>query len=182
MPLTSKILLHCCCAPCSCSIIEQLIDAKINVSLFFYNPNIHPFEEYEKRREEISRYAQKKEIPFIESEYDPEKWFSCIKGFEECPERGERCSKCFDMRFQKVADYAFLHGFKAITSTLSISRWKDSDQIRESGKKAVLPYPGMEYLSYNWRTERSLLLSRELTRQEDFYRQKYCGCVFSMRK
>jgi epoxyqueuosine reductase len=177
-----KILLHCCCAPCSCSIIEQMIAVTIDLSLFFYNPNIHPLEEYEKRRDEICRYAQKRNIPFIDAEYDVENWFSYTKGFEECPERGSRCSRCFEMRFKKTALYASRNQFPMIASTLSISRWKDASQIHEAGKKAVLPYQNVQYFAHTFRTEPFLQLSREICAQENFYRQKYCGCTFSRGK
>ena len=101
-----KVLLHSCCAPCAGPLMEQMHDAGLELAIYFYNPNIHPQKEYEIRKEENVRYAKKMGIPFIDADYDTENWFQVTKGHEQDPERGERCTICFDMRFVKTAEYA----------------------------------------------------------------------------
>jgi predicted adenine nucleotide alpha hydrolase (AANH) superfamily ATPase len=128
-----KLLLHSCCAPCSGEVMEALLYSEINFSIFFYNPNIHPVQEYEIRKKENIHFAEKHQIPFIDADYDKDNWFARAKGMEWEPERGKRCSMCFDMRFERTALYAYEQGFPIISSSLGISRWKDMDQINDSG-------------------------------------------------
>ena len=109
----------------------------INLTLFFYNPNIHPLKEYEYRKLENIKYAEKNDIAFIDADYDTDNWFDRIKGLENEPERGERCTKCFDMRFERTALYAKENGFSIFTSSLGISRWKDFNQINGCGERAA---------------------------------------------
>src|SRR3989344_4929401 len=124
-----KLLLHSCCAPCSGEVMETLIHSGIDFTIFFYNPNIHPLKEYELRKNENIAFAEKHSIPFIDADYDKENWFARVKGYENAPERGFRCTLCFDMRFERTALYAHENGFKVITSSLGISRWKNKVQI-----------------------------------------------------
>ena len=176
-----KVLLHSCCAPCSCDVIARMIESGVNLTIFFYNPNIHPREEYLIRKNENIRFAQKHDIPFIDADYDRENWFARIKGLEWEPEKGKRCTTCFDMRFERTALYAHEHDFKTITSSLGISRWKNMDQINECGIRAASRYPGMVYWTYNWRKMGGSQRMYELSKQEEFYQQEYCGCVYSLR-
>jgi len=176
-----KLLLHSCCAPCAGDIMERLLKADIQYSIYFYNPNIHPRQEYDIRKEENIRFAQKYNIPFIDADYDSENWFARAKGMENEPERGIRCSMCFDMRFMRTALYAHEHGFPVISSTLGISRWKDMDQINDSGIRAASPYEGMTYWTYNWRKNNGSSRMIEVSKREGFYQQEYCGCVYSLR-
>ena len=176
-----KLLLHSCCAPCAGDIMERLLKADIQYSIYFYNPNIHPRQEYDIRKEENIRFAQKYNIPFIDADYDSENWFARAKGMENEPERGIRCSMCFDMRFMRTALYAHEHGFPVISSTLGISRWKDMDQINDSGIRAASPYEGMTYWTYNWRKNNGSSRMIEVSKREEFYQQEYCGCVYSLR-
>ena len=126
LPVGKKnLLLHSCCAPCSGDIMKRLLDSNINYTVYFYNPNIHPHEEYLLRKEENMSFSIKYNIPFIDADYNPRTWFKITKGMEMEPERGKRCSTCFDMRFVKTAEYASQNGFDIISSTLGISRWKD---------------------------------------------------------
>src|SRR5205085_10286791 len=113
-----KLLLHSCCAPCSGELMESLSDSGIDFTIFFYNPNIHPRKEYEIRKAENIRFAQKMNVPFVDADYDTSNWFARIKGLEFEPERGARCSACFDMRFERSALYAHEHGFKIFSSSL----------------------------------------------------------------
>ena len=119
----SKVLLHSCCAPCSGEVMEALLASDIDYTIYFYNPNIHPVKEYEIRKEENIRFAQQHGVPFIDADYDVDNWFDRVKGLEMEPERGIRCTACFDMRFERTALYAHEHGFDTITSSLGISRW-----------------------------------------------------------
>lgn len=176
-----KLLLHSCCAPCSGEVMEALLYSKIDFSIFFYNPNIHPVQEYEIRKQENVAFAEKHQIPFIDADYDKDNWFARAKGMEMEPERGKRCTMCFDMRFERTALYAHEHGFPVICSSLGISRWKDMNQINESGVRAASHYPGMEYWTYNWRKGGGAARMYEIAKRENFYKQEYCGCVYSLR-
>lgn len=177
----NKVLMHCCCAPCAGDQMERMVRSGIDLTLFFYNPNIHPKREYEIRKEENIRFARKMNIEFIDADYDVLEWFSRAKGMEQDPERGRRCSMCFDMRFERTALYAYEHSFKVITSSLGISRWKDMDQINESGLKAASHYEGVIYWTYNWRKNGGSARMYEIAKRESFYKQEYCGCVYSLR-
>ena len=177
----SKLLLHSCCAPCSGDIMKRLLDSNINYTVFFYNPNIHPHEEYMLRKEENMSFAKKYEIPFIDADYNPRAWFEITKGMEHEPERGKRCSTCFDMRFIKTSEYAYNNGFDVISSTLGISRWKDMNQINISGKYAASKFKGLSYWDFNWRKENGSHRMIEVSKDEGFYMQEYCGCVYSLR-
>lgn len=146
-----KVLLHSCCAPCSGEVIEAIVASGIDLTIFFYNPNIHPKKEYEMRKSENIRYAEKLGIEFVDADYDVQKWFERAKGLEKEPERGIRCTMCFDMRFERTALYAYENGFKVFTSSLGISRWKNMDQINDCGIRAAANYEGISYWTYNWR-------------------------------
>lgn len=176
-----KLLLHSCCAPCSGEVMEALLSSKINFSIFFYNPNIHPVQEYEIRKNENIAFAKKHNIPFIDADYDKDNWFARVKGLEWEPERGKRCTACFDMRFERTALYAYEHGFPVISSSLGISRWKDMNQINEAGIRAASRYPQLEYWTYNWRKNGGAARMYEIAKRESFYKQEYCGCVYSLR-
>ncbi len=176
-----KVLLHSCCAPCSGSVIEDMHKAGLELTIYFYNPNIHPKKEYDIRKEENIRYAKKLAIPFIDADYDDKRWFEEMKGHEQDPERGERCSMCFEMRFIKTAEYGHQNNFKVMTSCLGISRWKDFDQITRAGQKAVQLYEGMTYWDYNWRKDDGSQRMIQIARNERFYQQQYCGCAYSLR-
>ena len=178
---TNKLLLHSCCAPCSGEVMEALIASDIDFSIFFYNPNIHPKQEYELRKQENIKFAELHDIPFIDADYDSDNWFERAKGMEQEPERGIRCSMCFDMRFERTALYAFEHGFPVISSSLGISRWKDMNQINNSGLKAASHYPNISYWTYNWRQKGGSERMYQIAKRENFYKQEYCGCVYSLR-
>jgi predicted adenine nucleotide alpha hydrolase (AANH) superfamily ATPase len=177
----SKLLLHSCCAPCSGEVMEALVQSKIDFTIFFYNPNIHPREEYEIRKDENVRFAEKYNIPFIDADYDRDDWFKRAKGMEFEPERGIRCTMCFDMRFERTALYAYEHGFPVISSSLGISRWKNMEQINDCGIRAANHYPGISYWTYNWRKNGGSERMIKISKQEKFYQQEYCGCVYSLR-
>ena len=176
-----KVLLHSCCAPCAIEVMEAILASGVQLCVYFYNPNIHPVAEYELRKNENKRYCEANNIAFVDADYDTDNWFARVRGLENEPERGERCSVCFDMRFERTALYAHEHGYKVISSSLGISRWKNMQQINACGQRAADKYPKIEYWTYNWRkgggSERMISRSKE----EGFYQQQYCGCVYSLR-
>lgn len=178
---SKKVLLHSCCAPCSGEVMEAMTASGIDYTIFFYNPNIHPLHEYEIRKNENKRFADKHNIPFIDADYDADNWFERVKGMENEPERGIRCTECFDMRFERTALYAFENGFDTISSSLAISRWKDMHQINGCGERAAARYPDMLYWTYNWRKGGGSQRMLEISKEEFFYQQEYCGCVYSLR-
>ena len=175
-----KLLLHSCCAPCAGEVMEALAASDIDTTIFFYNPNIHPVEEYELRKEENVRFAQKLSMPIIDADYDRDDWFKRTKGQENEPERGKRCTTCFDMRFERTARYAAENNFDIISSTLGISRWKDMNQINDSGDRSSKTH-NVPYWDFNWRKKGGSSRMLELSKKENFYQQEYCGCVYSLR-
>ena len=176
-----KVLLHSCCAPCSGEVIEAMVASGLELTIFFYNPNIHPKAEYEMRKNENIRYADKLGIKFVDADYDVENWFKRAKGMEYEPEKGIRCTMCFDMRFARTALYAHENGYQVFTSSLGISRWKDMKQINDCGERAAAPYGGLSYWTYNWRLNGGGERMYEIAKRENFYKQEYCGCIYSLR-
>ncbi|AIR85322.1 MULTISPECIES: epoxyqueuosine reductase QueH [Erwiniaceae] len=177
----NKVLLHSCCAPCSGEVMEAMLASGIDYTIFFYNPNIHPLKEYELRKEENIRFAEQFGVPFVDADYDKDNWFDRARGMEWEPERGIRCTMCFDMRFERTALYAHEHGFPVITSSLGISRWKDMKQINDCGVRAAAHYPDMLYWEFNWRKGGGSSRMIEISKRERFYQQEYCGCIYSLR-
>jgi len=161
--------------------MEALLASGIDFSIFFYNPNIHPKKEYILRKNENKKFAIKYNIPFIDADYDVENWFELTKGMEWEPERGKRCSTCFDMRFFKTASYASKNNFDIISSTLGISRWKDFNQINNSGIRATELFKDITYWTYNWRKNNGSQNMLAVSKSERFYMQEYCGCIYSLR-
>ncbi|WP_315313668.1 epoxyqueuosine reductase QueH [Pantoea vagans] len=176
-----KVLLHSCCAPCSGEVMEAMLASGIEYTIYFYNPNIHPLKEYELRKEENIRFAEKFGVPFVDADYDRDNWFERARGLEWSPERGERCTMCFDMRFERTALYAHENGFPVMTSCLGISRWKDMKQINGCGVRAAAAYPDLLYWDFNWRKGGGSARMIEISKRESFYQQEYCGCVYSLR-
>ena len=175
------ILLHCCCAPCSAPIIEWMLNNDITPTLFYFNPNIYPTEEYLIRKEECIRYALSQGVEFIDGDYDHAYWLSKVAGLEDQPERGTRCLQCFKLRMQATALLAAEKGFDQMTTTLAGSRWKSFAQIVEAGNWAAAQAGGVRFWEKDWKkgglTERRKVLLQE----NDFYNQQYCGCEFSIR-
>lgn len=127
------------------------------------------------------RYAQKQGIPFVDADYDTDNWFERTQGLELEPERGKRCTACFDMRLARTALYAHENGFSVIATSLGVSRWKNMQQVYDCGKHAVSPYPDLIFWDYNWRKKGGSQRMLEISKQEQFYQQEYCGCVYSLR-
>jgi len=176
-----KVLLHSCCASCSGEIMEAMRASGIDFTIFFYNPNIHPRKEYELRKSENIRFARQFGLPFVDADYDRSNWFARARGLEHEPERGSRCSMCFDMRLERTALYAHEHGFAVIATSLGISRWKDMQQVNGCGIRAASHYPGLTYWDHNWRKDGGAARKIEISKREHFYQQEYCGCIYSLR-
>lgn len=177
----SRCLLHVCCAPCSGEVIEALVEANIEVLAYFYNPNIHPEEEYLMRKEENKKFAKLYNVKFVDDDYNDNDWFALTKGRELEPERGPRCTICFDMRLERAAWYAYTNGYDVIATSLSISRSKDINQINSCGQNAARKYPNLQYWSHNWRKKGGSQRMVTISKKWGFYRQEYCGCLYSLR-
>jgi len=151
------------------------------VVVFFYNPNIQPRKEYEIRKEENKRFCEHLGIEFVDVDYDPENWRERMKGMEFDPERGRRCTECFDMRMERTALHAHEHGFHAIATTNATSRWKDSQQVDASGYRAAERYEGLKYWCQDWQSDEMTLRKYQISAEQKFYKQEYCGCSYSLR-
>jgi predicted adenine nucleotide alpha hydrolase (AANH) superfamily ATPase len=182
-PGARNVLLHSCCGPCSGAMVQAMVDCDSieNVTVFFYNPNIHPRKEYMIRKEENKRFCEKLGIPFVDCDYDVTKWYERMKGMEYDPERGRRCTECFDMRMERCALYAHERSFDTIATTNATSRWKDVTQVDDSGFRAAARYPALQYWSHNWQSDEMTLRKYEISASEQFYKQEYCGCSYSLR-
>lgn len=176
-----EILLHCCCAPCSAPILEWMLQNDWHPTLFYFNPNIYPLEEYRIRKNECTRYAAKLGVPILDGDYDHEGWLNGIKGLEEQPERGERCLQCFRIRLMETARKAHKLGIQNFGTTLSSSRWKDLTQINAAGHEAAASYEGLTFCDRNWRKGGLQERRNVLLKENGFYNQQYCGCEFSFR-
>ncbi len=174
------VLLHACCAPCSAAIVECMLRNGMKPTVFFCNSNIYPLQEYEIRKQELIRFLQAQNVPYVEDEYDHEDWRAMIKGLENEPERGSRCSVCFQYRLCRAAHYAQEHGFHLLTTTLASSRWKNIQQIDLAGHFAVRNCTDVEWWDMNWRKGGLQTRRGELLRLNSFYNQLYCGCEFSL--
>ncbi|MEW5894780.1 MAG: epoxyqueuosine reductase QueH [Candidatus Omnitrophota bacterium] len=175
-----RILFHCCCAPCSGGIITLLEESGIRPTVLFFNPNIQPEAEYNLRKQTLTKFLTRKNIPFIDSDYDPQPWFDLMQGMENEPQRGKRCFECFKMRLEYSARLAKERGFNVLSSSFGISRWKDMDQVNSAGNEAAREH-GIIYWDYNWRRKGGQDLMRRVTREQNFYQQTYCGCKYSRR-
>lgn len=175
-----KLLLHVCCAPCACYPVERLKD-KFDITLFFYNPNIYPEKEYKQRLEEIKRFSQSEKISLIEGSYDDKHWFKLTNGLEKEPERGRRCDICYEMRMGKTAEYAKANGYDFFGTDLSISPHKKADVINQIGEKLEKEF-GVKYFEADFKKKDGFKKSLELSHRHNFYRQNYCGCVYSKRE
>ncbi len=174
------LLLHSCCAPCSSSVVEQL-KLYFEITIYYFNPNIHPKKEYQIRLEENRWFAREiMEIEFIEGEYDPRIWFEAVRGLEQEPEGGRRCPICYRLRLEETAKKAKDLGFKYFTTTLSVSPHKRADWINEIGLELEEKY-GVRFLVADFKKGGGYQRSLELSRKHNLYRQTYCGCVFSLR-
>jgi len=177
-----EVLLHACCAPCSSAIVEWMLAHDIKPTIFYYNPNIYPHEEYEIRKNESKRHAESLGVQWIDGDYDHEGWLQDVCGMENEPERGRRCEQCFTLRLTKAAQEARKLGLQYFTTTLASSRWKSLEQINRAGQIAQQTVEGTVFWDQNWRKGGLQERRNQLLREFNFYNQLYCGCEFSQRK
>ena len=179
-----SLLLHACCAPCSSACLEYL-NENFDITVFYYNPNISPKSEFEKRLGEekrlVSEMPLRKNINVIEGEYNYNDFTEAIKGLESAPEGGERCFKCYRLRLEKTAEMAKEQGFDYFCTTLSISPLKNSQRINEIGEDIAEKY-GVKWLPSDFKKKEGYKRSIELSKQYGLYRQNFCGCVFSKKE
>ncbi len=175
-----RVLLHACCAPCSSAIVEWMLNNGVRPTIFYYNPNIFPLEEYEIRKQESKRHAESLGIRWIDGDYDHDGWLSGICGLEQEPERGRRCELCFTLRLTAAARKARELGIEWFTTTLASSRWKSLEQINRAGLVAEQSVPGTRFWARNWRKGGLQERRNQLLKEYGFYNQQYCGCEFSM--
>ena len=175
-----KILLHVCCAPCS-PYVADLLSEDYEVTLFFYNPNIQPKPEYELRLEEIKRFAEENNLKLIIGDYDLDKWTDYIKGLETEPERGKRCDQCFRLRLEKSIKIAEKKAIPYLTTTLTVSPHKDANTINRIGKE-LSENSKVDFLAENFKKNDGFKKTNLMGEKYNFYRQNYCGCIFSRRK
>lgn len=178
-----SLLLHACCAPCSSYVLEYL-SRYFEITVLFYNPNIYPPEEYEKRVCEEERLIG--EMPFFHpvklmaADYDPDEFYSVVRGLEKEPEGGRRCEKCFELRLCEAAKAAREGGFDYFTTSLSISPLKSAEKLNEIGERIAGEY-GLRYLPSDFKKRDGYKRSIQLSKEYGLYRQDYCGCVYSIR-
>lgn len=178
-----KLLLHACCAPCSSYCLEYLSEF-FEITVFCYNPNIHPAEEYDHRVAEIRRLISESEykhpVKVIEGSFEPSDFYSAVKGYEKEREGAERCFICYRLRLEETAKKAKEQGFDYFTTTLSISPLKNAEKINEIGEALAEKY-GIRHLPSDFKKKNGYKRSIELSREHNLYRQNYCGCVYSLR-
>lgn len=178
------LFLHSCCAPCSSYVLEYL-SQYFQITVFYYNPNIYPEEEYYKRVEEqkrfIERFPAKYKISFVEGNYDKDRFYAMAKGLEFVPEGGERCFACYELRLREAAEYAKERKMDYFTTTLSISPMKNAEKLNEIGDRLAQEY-GIKYLTSDFKKKNGYKRSVEISEEYGMYRQDYCGCVFSMQE
>jgi len=191
-----RLLLHACCGPCSSYVLEYL-SSRFEITVLFYNPNIYPAAEYERRLEELKRFYTKfvpaRNVCVIEEPYEPEEFYTAVGTREQPelaaePERGERCRRCYELRLRRTYEYAAAHNFEYFCTTLSISPFKDADMINEIGVKLVGeaalrqaqgPQVTPRWLPSDFKKRNGFKRSLELSAEYDLYRQEYCGCIYS---
>jgi len=175
--LGNKLLLHVCCAPCHVHVNELLKD-KYEIHAFFYNPNIAPRSEYEKRLGELKAYLRARTGRLVIGEYDAGAWFRAVRPYRFLGERSRRCQECIRLRLEATFRHASENGFDAVTTTLSVSPHKDAGMINDAGAELARRF-GVEFIQADFKKNDGYRESVRLSRVYGFYRQNYCGCVYS---
>lgn len=173
----NKFLLHSCCAPCSIVAVDELKE-DFELTVFFYNPNIYPNTEYERRKKYVMLICEEWQIPMVDMDYEAKQWSEAISGLEHEPEGGRRCNTCFKFRLAKVAQYAKENNFKYFGTSLTSGRNKKAGIINPIGK-AFAKHFGLRFYDTDWKKEGRQEKARKLTDERDIYRQDYCGCAYS---
>ena len=177
-----SLLLHSCCAPCSSYVLTYL-KRYFDITVLYFNPNIYPPEEFDKRAKEQERFIEALNtspagIRFVRGEYDPQVFYDMAKGLEDVPEGGERCFRCYELRLRKTAELAKAQGFDFFTTTLTISPLKNAEKLNEIGEKLAAEL-GIKWRPSDFKKREGYKRSIELSKEYDLYRQDYCGCGFS---
>lgn len=170
-----KILLHTCCGPCFLGVFEGIKDKDFEITNFFYNPNIYPKEEYQKRKENLSKVVGEKGTEFLEGEYDPDEYDKSVSGLELAFPK--RCESCYKLRLEKTAEVAKQNGFDLFSTTLLVSPYQQHAKLREIGEELALKY-NIEFYYQDFRLH--FREGQNLARDHEIYRQKYCGCKYSL--
>ncbi|MCI7335126.1 MAG: epoxyqueuosine reductase QueH [Oscillospiraceae bacterium] len=182
--IVPSLLLHSCCAPCSSYCLEYL-SRYFKITVLYYNPNLFPAGEYERRVSEqkklVSALPAKYPVTLVEMKGEPEEFYSAVKGLEHIREGGERCFACFKLRLERAARYAKENGFDFFTTTLTISPLKNAQKLNEIGEAAGVKF-GVRHLPSDFKKKDGYKRSVELSKVYGLYRQDYCGCVFSKRE
>jgi hypothetical protein len=178
---TKKLLMHACCAPCSSYCIEYLSNY-FEITILYYNPNIYPDSEYQRRLNELKEFLPKRtyknKVSLVEDTYNQEEYNNSIKGLEELGEKSKRCYECYKLRMERAAKYAKEHNYDYFTTTLSISPYKISKWINEIGEELSNKYD-IDYLYADFKKRNGYKRSLELSKEYNLYRQDYCGCIYS---
>ncbi|MBI5222080.1 MAG: epoxyqueuosine reductase QueH [Candidatus Magasanikbacteria bacterium] len=172
-----KFLLHTCCAPCGIAVIDEL-KSQYDLTVFFYNPNIYPEEEYLKRKKYVIQICQEWRIPMIDMDYEVDKWNEVVRGLENEPEGGARCLKCFGLRLERTARYAKENNFDIFCTTLTSGRNKKAEVINPIGLELGVKY-GVKFFATDWKKAGRQQKARKMVEERGIYRQNYCGCKFS---
>ena len=175
---SKKLLLHCCCAPCATAVIERILPT-VKPTLFYFNPNTYPLDEYEKRLNELYKLARIYSLEVIAQPYDDALFYNAVVGLEGEKEGGKRCENCIKLRLEQTARYARANGYDAFTTTLSVSPHKNAHFINKTGRE--LSSDGCVYIDADFKKADGFLISTKLTQKYGLYRQNYCGCEFSKR-
>lgn len=179
-----KLLIHSCCAPCSSYVLEYL-SQYFSVTVFYYNPNIYPPEEYEKRVEEQAHFIEvfpaEHPIEFVDGPYESERFYNTVKGLETVGEGGSRCFRCFELRLSKAVELAEKKGFDYVTTTLTISPLKNAPKLNEIGE-LLCSDRNVKWLPSDFKKKEGYKRSIELSEEYGMYRQNYCGCEFSYKE
>lgn len=181
--IKEQILLHACCAVCMAypvEILKKIEEKNYEPIVYFYNPNIYPLKEYERRKQELINYCDKKNYKYIIGDYENKDWLNFIQGLEQEPEKGLRCNKCFEFRLDKTAQTAQKENIKIFTTTLTVSPHKISKNIFKAGQIVAQRY-GIKFLEIDFKKKDGFKKTMELAKENNFYRQNYCGCKFSMK-
>lgn len=174
----SKVLVHICCGVCASSAMEQLREERFEVKGLFYNPNIYPLEEYERRLEVARRVSKILDFQLIEGEYDKERWFRLIEGLENEPEGGKRCETCFKMRLEEASRKSKESDIPFIATTLTVSPHKDASMVNEIG---MLSH-GSNFLERDFKKKNGFKKTITFAKRYNLYQQHYCGCIYSKMK
>lgn len=175
---SKTILLHACCGICSSYPISYLQNEGYEIFVYFYNPNIYPIEEYQKRLEAEKTLCRHFNCKLIEGEYEPDTYYEYVKGLESEPEKGKRCDKCFELRLRKSAQTAKKLDIKEFTTSIVISPHKDFNKLSSIGEKVASEY-NLKYISINFRKNDGFLKTNKISGSLNLYRQNYCGCIFA---